>query len=188
MGTGSVRRASQLRAMRPDLEIVPLRGNVDTRLRKLEEQGLHAVILACAGLDRLGLGNRIHERVDPNLLLPAVGQGTLAIEVREGDPVAGKLLAVDHSGTRAELLAERAFLSRLEGDCNVPLAALAQRASPERIVLHGLVASPDGRRVVRASAEAAAADAASAGSRAADQVLREGAASILAAIRTEAIG
>jgi hydroxymethylbilane synthase len=86
------------------------------------------------------------------------------------------------------LTAERAFLSRLEGDCNVPLAALAERTSPDRVVLRGLVASPDGRRVVRASAEAAVADAALAGSRAADQVLREGAASILEAIRAEAIG
>ena len=122
------------------------------------------------------------------LLLPAVGQGTLAIEVREGDPVAGDLAVVDHPGTRAELTAERAFLSRLEGDCSVPLAALAERASPDRVVLRGLVASPDGQRVVRASAEAAVADAALAGSRVADEVLRGGAASILQAIRAEAIG
>jgi hydroxymethylbilane synthase len=187
VGTGSVRRGSQLRALRPDLEIVPLRGNVDTRLRKLEEQDLHAVILACAGLDRLGLADRIHERVDPDLLLPAVGQGTLAIEVRAGDPLAGKLDAVHHPGSCAELTAERAFLSRLEGDCNVPLAALAQRTSRDRLVLRGLVASPDGRRVVRASAEANLANAALAGSRAADQVLREGAATILEGIRAEAI-
>jgi hydroxymethylbilane synthase len=187
VGTGSVRRRSQLCALRPDLEIVPLRGNVDTRLRKLEEEGLDAVILACAGLDRLGLAGRIHERVDPNLLLPSVGQGTLAIEAREGDPLAGDLAAVDHPGTRAELAAERAFLSRLAGDCNVPLAALAERPSRDRVVLRGLVASPDGRRVVRATAEAPLADAALAGSRAADQVLGAGAASILEAIRAEAI-
>jgi hydroxymethylbilane synthase len=188
VGTGSLRRGSQLRAIRPDLEVIPLRGNVDTRLRKLEEEGLHAVILACAGLDRLGLGDRVHQRVSPTLLLPSVGQGTLAIEAREGDPVAEDLEAVDHAGTRAELTAERAFLCRLEGDCNVPLAALAQRISRNRIVLRGLVASPDGVRVVRATAEAVAADAALAGSRAADEVLREGAASILDAIRAEAMG
>jgi hydroxymethylbilane synthase len=126
--------------------------------------------------------------VDPELLLPAVGQGTLAIEAREGDAIAGELQAVDHAGTRAELAAERAFLSRLEGDCNVPLAALAQRVSGDRVVLRGLVASPDGRRVVRASAEAEVVDAALAGSRAADEVLGQGAASILEAIRSEAIG
>jgi hydroxymethylbilane synthase len=182
-----VRRGSQLRALRPDLEIVPLRGNVDTRLRKLEEQDLNAVILACAGLDRLGLGDRILERVSPDLLLPAVGQGTLAIETRDGDPVAAELEVVDHPGTRAELTAERAFLSQLQGDCSVPLAALAERASPGRVVLRGLVASPDGRRVVRASAEADLADAALVGSRVADEVLREGAASILQAIRIGAI-
>ena len=187
VGTGSVRRRSQLLAMRPDLEVVPLRGNVDTRLRKLEEEGLDAVILACAGLDRLGLGDRIHERVDPNLLLPSVGQGTLAIEAREGDPLAGDLAAVDHPGTRAELAAERAFLSRLAGDCNVPLAALAERPSRDRVVLRGLVASPDGRRVVRATAEAPLADAARAGIRAANQLLGAGAAAILEAIRAEAI-
>ena len=187
VGTGSVRRRSQLLALRPDLEVVPLRGNVDTRLRKLEEEGLDAVILACAGLDRLGLGDRIHERVDPNLLLPSVGQGTLAIEAREGDPLAGDLAAVDHPGTRAELAAERAFLSRLAGDCNVPLAALAERPSRDRVVLRGLVASPDGRRVVRATAEAPLADAARAGIRAADQLLGAGAAAILEAIRAEAI-
>jgi hydroxymethylbilane synthase len=188
VGTGSLRRASQLRAIRPDLEVVPLRGNVDTRLGKLEEKGLHAVILACAGLDRLGLGDRIHERLSPTLLLPSVGQGTLAIQAREGDPVTEDLEAVDHAGTRAELTAERAFLCRLEGDCDVPLAALAEQPSPEKIVLRGLVASPDGKRVVRATAEAAAADAALAGSLAADEVLREGAASILDAIRAEATG
>lgn len=187
VGTGSVRRGSQLLAARPDLEIVPLRGNVETRLRKLQDADLHAVILACAGLDRLGMGDRIHERVSPELLLPSVGQGTLAIEVREGDPIADELRAVDHPDTRAELSAERAFLARLEGDCSVPLAALAERASAGRIVLRGLVASPDGRRVVRASAEAALADAASAGARAAEQVLRAGAASILEAIRAGAI-
>jgi hydroxymethylbilane synthase len=186
VGTGSVRRGSQLRAVRPDLEIVPLRGNVDTRLRKLEEQGLHAVILACAGLDRLGLGDRIQQRVSPELLLPAVGQGTLAIEARDGDPVAEELDALDHRDTRAELLAERAFLSRLEGDCNVPLAALARRVSGDGIVLEGLVASPDGRQRVRASAEAKIADAALAGSRAAEEVLRGGAESILEGIRAEA--
>jgi hydroxymethylbilane synthase len=188
VGTGSVRRASQLRAMRPDLQIVPLRGNVDTRLRKLEEEDLHAVILACAGLDRLGLGDRIHERVSPALLLPSVGQGTLAVEVREGDPIAGDLKAVDHPGTRAQLTAERAFLSHLEGDCNVPLAALAEAAPGNKVVLRGLVASTDGRQVVRATAEAAAVDAALAGSRAAEEVLREGAAAILEAIRAEAMG
>lgn len=186
VGTGSVRRGSQLRALRPDLEIVPLRGNVDTRLRKLEEQDLHAVILACAGLDRLGLGERIHERVSPSLLLPSVGQGTLAVESRAGEALAADLAAVDHAKTRAEISAERAFLSRLEGDCNVPLAALAETLPGGRLVLRGLVASPDGRRVVRASAEAEVAEAATAGRRAADQVLEEGGAAILEAIRSEA--
>lgn len=188
VGTGSVRRTSQLLAARPDLVVVPLRGNVDTRLRKLAEENLHAVILACAGLDRLGLGDRIQERLSPSAMLPSVGQGTLAVEVRDADPVAEKLEAVDHPGTRAELLAERAFLTHLAGDCSVPLAALAERRSPDRIVLRGLVASPDGVRVIRATTEAPISDPASAGIRAAEQVLDDGAASILEAARAEAAG
>jgi hydroxymethylbilane synthase len=188
VGTGSVRRCSQLLAARPDLVIVPLRGNVDTRLRKLGQEELHAVILACAGLDRLGLGGRIHERLSPESMLPSVGQGTLAVEAREGDPRVGDLEALDHSGTRAELMAERAFLARLAGDCSVPLAALAERPAPGKLLLRGLVASPDGSRVVRAVAEAPVSEAASAGEHAAEQVLEAGAAPILEAARAEAAG
>ena len=188
VGTGSLRRAAQLRALRPDLEIVPLRGNVPTRLRKLEELGLDAVVLACAGLERLGLAERIDERMAPELLLPAVGQGTLALETRAGDPLARDLLALGDPVTAVCTAAERGFLVRVGGDCNVPLAAYAQWRPGETLRLRGLVASEDGARMARAEVEADAADAEAAGARAADEVLARGGAAILAALRAEAGG
>ena len=200
IGTGSVRRGSQLRARRPDLELVPIRGNVDTRLRKLEELALHGVILACAGLERLGLGERIHERIEPEELLPAVGQGTLALEVRADDALAAELADLDHAPTRACLQAERAFQAGVEGDCAVPIAAFAELDHAGRLRLRGLVARPDGGRVVRGEIEASATEAARAGAeledearhavRAGEQLARElrarGGEEILAALRGRA--
>lgn len=183
VGTGSVRRASQLLSWRPDLQIVPLRGNVDTRLRKLEEDSLDAVILACAGLERLGLEDRIHARIEPELLLPAVGQGTLALQVRAGDALAEAVARFDHPATRVALEAERAFLTALEGDCSVPLAAFGEARPGHRLRLRALVASPDGSQVVRADLETPASEAQAAGTRAARELLAKGAAGILAALR-----
>jgi hydroxymethylbilane synthase len=183
IGTGSVRRTSQLRARRPDLELVPLRGNVDTRLRKLEELGLHAVVLACAGLDRLGLSDRIHERIETDDVLPAVGQGTLALEVRADDALAGELAALDHGPTRACLLAERAFQAGLEGDCAVPIAAFAELDTAGRLRLRGLVARPDGQRIVRGEIEASASEAARAGSELARELRARGGEEILSVLR-----
>jgi len=181
VGTGSLRRRAQLLAARPDLEIVPLRGNVDTRLRKLETEGLDAIVLACAGLERLGLAARIDERIDPRDMLPAVGQGTLALQTRAGEALAADLAALDHAPTRAATLAERAFLERLAGDCNVPLAAEA-RLQGEEIALAGLLASPDGARVLRAEARAPRARPEAAGVRAAEEILDAGGGEILAAL------
>ena len=183
IGTGSVRRSSQLRARRPDLEIVPLRGNVDTRLRKLVELELHAVVLACAGLDRLGLGERIHERIDTTDLLPAVGQGTLALEVRAGDSLVAELASLDHAATRACLLAERAFQAGLEGDCAVPIAAFGELDTAGRLHMRGLVARPDGGRIVRGEIEADAKDAVRAGAELAQELRARGGEEILAALR-----
>jgi len=183
IGTGSVRRASQLLSWRPDLQVVPLRGNVDTRLRKLEEESLDAVILACAGLERLGLEERIHARIEPELLLPAVGQGTLALQVRRGDSLEEALRGFDHKPTRVALAAERAFLKGLDGDCSVPLAALGESRPGGRLRLRTLVASPDGSRVIRADLETPAREAQAAGARAAREVLSKGGAGILAALR-----
>jgi hydroxymethylbilane synthase len=181
VGTGSLRRAAQLRAARPDLELVPLRGNVDTRLRKLAEEGLDAVVLACAGLERLGLAVRIDERLDPARLLPAVGQGTLALEARAGSALAADLAALDHGPTRAATRAERAFLERLAGDCTVPLAAYARLEGGE-VALAALLASAAGDRLVRAAERAPAAEAESAGRRAAEAILAQGGAALLAAL------
>jgi hydroxymethylbilane synthase len=180
VGTGSARRAAQLLAWRPDLAVLPLRGNVPTRLERLADGRFDAVILACAGLDRLALGARIDERVAPERLLPAVGQGVLAIEARAAGALADDLAALSDPAAAAALAAERALLARLEGDCNVPLAAFAEPAGGG-LRLRGLVASPDGRRVVRAEAEGA--DPEPLGRRVADALLADGAREILAAVR-----
>jgi hydroxymethylbilane synthase len=181
VGTGSLRRRAQLLAARPDLEVVPLRGNVDTRLRKLEQGGLAAIVLACAGLERLGLAERIDERIDPAVMLPAVAQGALALQARGGEALAADLRALDHGPTRAAVLAERAFLERLAGDCNVPLAGHAQPVGAE-LRLAGLLASPDGTRLLRAEASAPGDRPAEAGVRAAEAILAQGGAEILAAL------
>ena len=161
VGTGSLRRRAQLLAARPDLAIVPLRGNVDTRLRKLESRAaLDAVVLACAGLERLGLAARIDERIDPRAVLPAVGQGTLALQTRAGEALAADLAALDHAPTRAATLAERAFLVRLAGDCNVPLAAYA-RLEGDEIAARGAPREP--RRRARAARRSAGAPRAARG-------------------------
>jgi hydroxymethylbilane synthase len=186
VGTGSARRASQLLALRPDLLVVPLRGNVDTRLRRLFERDLDAILLACAGLERLGREAEIHERIDPGVLLPAVGQGTLALQTRAGDPLVRELAALDDATTRACLEAERAFLVELGGDCNVPLAAFAEPAPGERLRLRALLASPDGTRLLRSEAEASRTDAAAAGREAGRRVLASGGREILARLRAEA--
>jgi hydroxymethylbilane synthase len=184
IATGSARRNAQLRALRPDLEIVPLRGNVTTRLERLREGRFDALLLACAGLDRLGLGDRIHERVSPERMLPAVGQGVLAIEVRDGEALGRDLAALTHEPSARAIAAERAYLARLEGDCNVPLAAYAEAADDGTLRMRGLVASPDGTQVARA--EATGRDPEALGREVADAVLGRGGDAILAALRESA--
>lgn len=128
IGTSSLRRVAQLRAARPDLRFIALRGNVDTRLRKLDERegGLFAIVLACAGLNRLGLGHRISAKIPAELMVPAVGQGALAIEVRAEDPAVHAAMAtLEHGPTRVTTSAERALLAALEGNCQVPIGAHA---------------------------------------------------------------
>jgi hydroxymethylbilane synthase len=186
VGTGSLRRASQLLARRPDLVIVPLRGNVPTRLRKLESGDLDAVVLACAGLDRLGLAERIDERIAPEDLLPAVGQGVLALEARRDDALAREAAAITHSETQECVIAERAVLVRLGADCNVPLAAYAQRTPRGSLRLRALLAASDGARILRAELEGTPGEAAALGTRAAEQILRDGGQELLARLRAEA--
>jgi hydroxymethylbilane synthase len=149
VGTSSLRRSAQLQAMGLGLVIENLRGNVDTRLRKLDEGQYAAIVLAAAGLRRLGWSDRIQELLDPAVMCPAVGQGALAIETR-GDAGLGQELAkkLNHAPTRAAVTAERSLLATLEGGCQVPIGAYARIEGTE-IYLRAIVASPDGSRVLR---------------------------------------
>jgi hydroxymethylbilane synthase len=149
VGTSSLRRSAQLLSLRPELTIVPLRGNVDTRLKKLETEDLQAVILAVAGLNRLGLEKRITQILEPDVILPAIGQGALGIEIRENDQKLDDLLGfLNHGRTETIVRAERAFLKRIEGGCQVPLAAYG-RFIEEKILLEGFVSELDGTRVIK---------------------------------------
>jgi len=193
LATSSLRRRAQMLYHRPDLQIVDIRGNVDTRLTKLAANpDWSAIVLATAGLVRLGAESRIGERLAPDLLLPAPGQGALAITVRSDDePVLALVRSVLHdAGTALTTSAERAFLSRLEGGCQVPIAAYAERQGERGGVLqlHGRVVAQDGRTLIegRQGREVTSeADARELGSVLADELLEQGAGEILARARTE---
>src|SRR5262249_19273093 len=149
IGTSSLRRQAQIRAFRPDLRMEPIRGNVDTRIRKVEDGGFDAVVLASAGLRRLGYEDRITQYIDPDLILPAVGQGALAIQTRADDAEINSLAgSLNHEPTARACRAERATLLGLGGGCLVPIAALAF-VSESELRITGLVASPDGSEVIR---------------------------------------
>jgi hydroxymethylbilane synthase len=149
VGTGSLRRISQLLHYRPDLELVPLRGNLDTRIKKLETEGLDAIILAAAGLIRMGWEDKISEIISPEILLPAMGQGAVGIESRKSDVDNQILLAdMDDENTHLALDAERAIVTQLEGGCNVPIGAFATIDGDE-MTIRGLVASLDGKTVYK---------------------------------------
>ncbi len=149
IGTSSLRRAAQLLRARPDLRVFPLRGNLDTRLKKLETENLDAIVLAAAGVKRLGLENRITEFLDENIMLPAVGQGALCIEIRQNDPEVAPMVAkLEHRQTRTIIMGERAFLNRLEGGCQVPIAAHG-KIDNTRFTLCGLVATVDGKTLIK---------------------------------------
>lgn len=187
VGTSSLRRASQLRAMRPDLTLHDVRGNVGTRLRKLDEGHYDALILAAAGLERLDLHERISVVIPPTTMLPAVAQGALAIEARSVDGQTQELLTVlDDPATRVAVLAERALLRRLEGGCQVPIAAHATVDMARGLLqLHGLVATLDGSKVVRATRDGTTADPEVVGTALAEELLSQGADAILQLLRTE---
>jgi hydroxymethylbilane synthase len=179
VGTSSVRREAQLRSRRSDLQIVPVRGNVDTRLRKLDEGEYDAIILAAAGLRRLGYDARITEYLDSSLMLSAVGQGALAVETRERDGRVNEILRpLDHQPTRLACTAERTFLKGLGGGCIVPIAALC-KVSDTTLRLDGLVAKPDGSKILRDQISAEAGDAESLGQQLAENLLQQGAKEIL---------
>jgi hydroxymethylbilane synthase len=181
IGTSSPRRQAQIWAIRPDLVLEPIRGNVDTRLAKLDRGDYDAVILAAAGLHRLGLADRITQYLSEDIILPAVGQGALAIESRINDEATDELISIiDHKPTRLACQAERAFLKALGGGCMIPIAAHA-KIEAGRLVLAGLVASPDGSQLVRDVASAPIEEAESIGQRLAEALLNKGARQILAA-------
>jgi hydroxymethylbilane synthase len=179
IGTGSPRRAAQLRALGLGLVVDPVRGNVDTRLRKVAEGEFDAVVLALAGLRRLGRDSEVSEILDPIQVLPAPAQGALAVECRTSDPATRDLLStVDDADSRAAVAAERALLAALEAGCTAPVAALAeavQGAEGTAIYLRGSVTAPDGLRAVRLSVTGPATDADGIGRRLAAELLAEGA-------------
>ncbi|MDM7924152.1 MAG: hydroxymethylbilane synthase [Pyrinomonadaceae bacterium] len=186
VATGSLRRRSQLLRYRPDLNIVEIRGNVPTRIKKFHESDLDAMILAYAGVHRLGLGEHITELISFDVMLPAVGQGVVAIETREGDEeVGGFMMKLDHAETRIRIAAERAFLRRLEGGCQVPIGALATVEGNE-VRLEGFVGSLDGSRSFRESASGDAASADAVGTGLAERMIANGAAELLDETRSEA--
>lgn len=182
VGTSSQRRQCILRATRPDLEIVQLRGNVDTRIRKLDSGDYDAIILAAAGLTRLGLANRITEYMDLGTSVPAVGQGVIGIECKDTPEMQRWLAPLNHAPTRQCLVAERAFAARLEGSCQSPVAGHATLAAGG-LRIEGLVGSPDGRTMYRDVVSGGANDGETLGRALADRLLAAGAGKLLAELR-----
>jgi hydroxymethylbilane synthase len=184
LGTSSLRRRAQILAARPDLSIEPLRGNVDTRLSRLENGALDAIVLACAGLVRLGLEARITTRLESGTMLPAVGQGAIGIECRSGDARTCALVStLDDALTHTALAAERSFARTLGGSCQSPIAALAH-IDEDHLRLDGLVAEPDGSRVLRESISGDRTGAAELGEELARRLLRSGARELLERLRS----
>jgi hydroxymethylbilane synthase len=180
VATGSLRRRAQALHRRPDLKLTAIRGNVGTRLQKLDEQNLDAIVLAQAGLERLGLSAHITEILDPLWMLPAVGQGALGLECRSDDSATLSILGqLNHAPTRQAVLAERALLRSLGGGCLVPIGARAV-IDDDRLILRAAVLAPDGSRRVAGHAEGSAVDAEQIGLALADHMLQQGAQELLA--------
>ena len=178
IGTSSRRRRAQLNAHRPDLSIVPIRGNVDTRVQKMLDRLVDALVLAQAGLQRLGINHAPQSLIPLKVMLPAPGQGALAVQCRTGaEEAATRLEAVDDRAARQETTAERTFLSALGGGCASPIGAFARTNTNNQITMQGMVASPDGDRVIRV--EGAGTDPETLGTRLAQQALEHGAAEVL---------
>ncbi len=185
IGTSSLRRKAQLLHARPDLVVLPLRGNLDTRLKKLETENLDAIVLAAAGVKRLGLENRITETLDENIMLPAVGQGALCIEVRQNDPLVEPIVVtLEHPQTRVVILGERAFLNRLEGGCQVPIAAYGE-IDKNTFTLAGLVATVDGRTLIKETLSGSEDSSEIIGSKLADRLIDMGAMDIIENLKAD---
>jgi len=178
VGTSSLRRAAQLRAMHPDLQIENIRGNLDTRLRKLDERQYDAIVLAAAGLRRLGWENRITEILEPDVMCPAVGQGALAVETRAEEGAVQEICRrLEHGATRIAVTAERAVLAALGGGCQVPIGAYCTVS--DLLHLQAIVVSPDGSQIIRKQASGSGADAAALGRTLGEQLLADGGRQIL---------
>lgn len=187
VATGSLRRRSQLLNFRPDLIIEEIRGNVPTRLRKFDEWNVDGIVLAFAGLDRLGYSDRISQLIPTDIMIPAVGQGAVAVEVREGDDDVDALVAkLDHPATRICVEAERAFLRRLEGGCQVPIGGMAS-LDGDSITLSGFVGSLDGRNCFRKRISGPSDAPELLGLRLAEKLIELGAEQLLELARSEAI-
>ncbi len=183
VGTSSLRRIAQLKHSRPDALVKDLRGNVDTRLRKLDEGGYDALILASAGLRRLGLARRITASISIEEMLPAVGQGALGIETRAGDEETNTLVArLDHAETHAAVVAERALLRQLGGGCQIPIAAHAVVSGADTLHLDGVVVSLSGEQFISDAVSGKMSEAENLGSELAERLLEKGAGSILSAL------
>lgn len=185
IGTSSLRRIAQLKRYRPDLEMVNVRGNLITRLRKLDEQDMDALVLAYAGMVRLGFRDRIAELVPFEIDLPAVGQGSIGVEAREEDnEVAGLLAELDHGPSRRTVSAERSLMKALEGGCQIPVGALALEDGGE-MVLEAMVAELDGKNMIRMSMSGPSGDPVGLGERLAGAMIARGAGDILKKVRQE---
>jgi hydroxymethylbilane synthase len=187
VGTSSLRRQAQLKAIRPDLDIHPLRGNVDTRLRKLEQGEYDAIILAVAGLKRLGKTDLVKQIIPAETMCPAAGQGALAIEIREGDAATRQCVAfLNDAAARAATTCERALLNRLGGGCQVPIGALAEMRD-SKLHLEAIVADPDGSKVLRESRDGNLNDPEKLGTEVGEMLLNRGGDEILEAVYGRAL-
>ena len=189
VATSSLRRSAQLRALRPDLEIVPLRGNVNTRLRKLDDGEFDAAVLAVSGLTRLGFSDRIASAFEPTQMLPAIAQGALGIESRVDDaPISALVSCLDHPATHDAVRAERTLNAALGGGCHLPVAAFAAYTdeAKSQIEVNALVADTTGERILRDRLQGSRTEAVALGARLADNLLAAGAAELLEAVRQNA--
>jgi hydroxymethylbilane synthase len=186
VGTSSLRRQAQILAARPDLRVEPVRGNLDTRIEKMERGEFDAIILAAAGLNRMGWTDRVTEMIPMDVMLPAVGQGALAIQCREDDRELLEALArIHHEETARAVRAERAFLAAFEGGCHLPLAAYAE-VREGKVRLTGLVADPDGKRVIRGEREGL--DELAVGQSLAKELIEQGAGQLLSSVKEGMVG
>ncbi|MCF8361451.1 MAG: hydroxymethylbilane synthase [Prolixibacteraceae bacterium] len=183
VATSSLRRQAALLNQHPDITIKDIRGNVQTRLKRMEEGYCDAMIMAAAGLQRLGLEKYISEIIDPTVIMPAVAQGTIAIEIRENDNEVKKIIeAINHQATETAILAERTFLRTLEGGCQVPLGCYSQ-INGENIVLHGFVASTNGKEYIKETENGSTSIPEECGVKLAQKLINKGAKTILEQIR-----